>query len=209
MLITEGFSGNFTVWKRITTFPYKMLRLRFQTTLLSMLEQHIGKSKFKALKNKIYQTSENGFYVHAPYIKARDVKSTVKYVTRYTGRPAMAQSRIVNYDGKFVTFWYDRHEDNKRVTEKVHVYDFIKRLIIHIPDKYFNMVRYYGLYAKEYKNSNKLFKMMSPTTKRVRDKLKNWVCRIELYFKTHPLTCSCCGNQLHFDYLIHKEYNTS
>jgi len=157
MLITEGFSGNFTVWKKITTFPYKMLRLRFQTTLLFMLEQHIGKSKFKTLKNKVYRTSKNGFYVHAPYIKARDVKSTVKYVTRYTGRPAMAQSRIVDYDGEFVTFCYDRHEDTKRVTEKVHVYDFIKRLIIHIPDKYFNMVRYYGLYAKEYKNSNKLF----------------------------------------------------
>ena len=60
-------------------------------------------SKFKKLKNEIYKD--------------------------YTGRPAMAQSRILNYDRKYVTFWYDRHEDEKQVEETLHVYDFIKRLI--------------------------------------------------------------------------------
>lgn len=38
----------------------------------------------------------------------------------------MAQSRILNYDGEYVTFWYDRHEDNQRVEEIVNVYEFIK-----------------------------------------------------------------------------------
>lgn len=137
------------------------------------------------------------------------MKLTIKYVIRYSGRPAMAQSRILDYDGQYVTFWYDRHEDNKHVIEKVHVYDFIKRLIIHIPDKFFNMVRYYGLYAKDYKNSNKLLKMMKPHVKKIRNSLKNWQCRIELYFKRNPLTCSCCGKQLHFDYLVQKGYNSS
>lgn len=209
MLITEGFSGNFTVWKNCFHFPYEMLRRRFQSILLSLLEKHFGKKDFKVLKNHIFKTSSNGFYVHAPKIKARDIKSTIKYVIRYSGRPAMAQSRIINYDGEFVTFWYERHEDNKRVEETIHVYDFIKRLIIHIPDKYFNMVRYYGLYAKEYKNSNKLLKMMSNASKKIKTQLKTWAYRIELYFKRNPLICSCCGNQLHFDYLVQKAYNTS
>ena len=46
-----------------------------------------------------------------------------------------------------VTYYYDRHEDGKRVVEKFHAFDFIKKLIIHIPEKGFNMVRYYGIYA--------------------------------------------------------------
>ena len=100
-----------------------MLRNRFQTTLLSLLENHFGKQKFKKLKNHIYKTSSNGFYVHAPKIKHRNIKSTVKYVIRYSGKPAMAQSRILNYDGEYVTFWYDRHEDGKRVEETIHTYD--------------------------------------------------------------------------------------
>ncbi len=92
---------------------------------------------FSQYFEKIYY----GFYVHAPKIKARDIKSTVKYVIRYSGKPAMAQSRILNYDGEHVTFWYDRHEDNQRTEETIHAYDFIKRLIIHIYDKYFNVCR--------------------------------------------------------------------
>ena len=209
MLITEGFSGNFTIWKPCYHFPFEMLRKRFQSTLLSLLENYFGKDKFKSFKNHIYKTSIKGFYVHAPKIQARDIKATIKYVIRYSGRPTMAQSRIINYDGEFVTFWYQRHEDNVRVEETIHVYEFIKRLIIHIPDKYFNMVRYYGLYAKEYKNSHKLFKMMSEITRKIKFKLKNWQNRIELYFKRNPLTCSCCGKQLHFDYLVQKAYNST
>jgi len=44
----------------------------------------------------------------------------VNYVIRYSGKPAMAQSRIIKYDGEYVTFWYDRHEDNQRVEETIH-----------------------------------------------------------------------------------------
>jgi len=34
-----------------------------------------------------------------------------------------------------VTFYCERHEDGKRVTEKLNAIDFIKRLIVHIPDE--------------------------------------------------------------------------
>ncbi len=208
VLITEGAAGNFTPWKKFEVFPFIMLRNRFQTTLLSMLENHFGKQKFKKLKNHIYKTSSNGFYVHAPKIKHRNIKSTVKYVIRYSGKPAMAQSRILNYDGEYVTFWYDRHEDGKRVEETIHAYDFIKRLIIHIYDKYFNVVRYYGLYSKKHKFSDKFNYMLKPHVAEFRKQLKNWRCRIELYFKHDPLKCSC-GHTFHFDYLVQKSYNTS
>lgn len=184
-----------------------MLRNRFQTTLLSLLEKHFGKQRFKALKNFIYQTSSNGFYVHAPKVKARDIKSTVKYVIRYSGKPAMAQSRILNYDGEFVTFWYDRHADNQRVEETIHAYEFIKRLIVHIYDRYFNVVRYYGLYAKKHKQSDKFNYMLKPHVTKFKKQLKNWRCRIDLSFHHDPLVCTC-GHTFHFDYLVQKEYNT-
>ena len=43
----------------------------------------------------------------------------------------MAKSRILHYDKTFVTFWYQRHEDDKIVIEKIHVFEFISRIIIH------------------------------------------------------------------------------
>ncbi len=166
VLITEGAAGNFTPWKKFNFFPYTMLRNRFQTILLSLLEKHLGKNNFKSLKNHIYKTSKNGFYVHAPKIKAHDIKSTVKYVT----------------------FGYDRHEDNKRIEETIHAYEFIKRLIIHIYDKFIYMLK--------------------PHVAKFRKHLRNWRCRIELYFHYDPLKCSC-GHTFHFYYIVKKSYDTS
>ena len=77
-------------------------------------------------------------------------------VVRYLGRPVIAYSRIDNYDGHNVTFHYNRHEDNKLIIEPIPATDFIKKLIIHIPDKNFKMIRYYGLYAKHHKHEKAL-----------------------------------------------------
>jgi hypothetical protein len=46
-------------------------------------------------------------------------------------------SRIDSYDGNFVTFHYNRHEDNQYIEETLPVLDFIRRIIQHIPEKHF------------------------------------------------------------------------
>ncbi len=131
--------------------------MRWQATLLDLLHQKLGNSAFYKLKTSLFKTYKDGFYVYAKSNMHSKSTDTVQYIIRYTGRPAMAQSRILDYDGTFVTFFYDRHEDNQRVTEKNHVFEFFKRLIIHIPDEQFKMIRHYGPYAKKYKHSSKLY----------------------------------------------------
>lgn len=111
----------------------------------------------------------------------------------------MAQSRILNYDGEYVTFWYNRHEDGKRVEETIHVYEFIKRLIKHIPDKNFKVVRYYGLYAREHKHSNKIFKLLNRTQIEIREQLRKWNLSIELSFGYDPTNCDCGGHFIFFE----------
>ena len=61
----------------------------------------------------------------------------IKYIGRYLGRPVISTSRIDSYDGEFVTFHYNRHEDEKLVTETLPVLDFMARLTRHIPEKTF------------------------------------------------------------------------
>ena len=51
---------------------------------------------------------------------------------------------------------YTRHEDNKTVTETIPALDFIQKLIVHIHEKHFKMLRYYGVYAKHHKQEKKL-----------------------------------------------------
>ena len=90
-----------------------------------------------------------------------DPKTIVKYIDRYIGRPVIATSRIDNYDGELVTFHYNRHEDDAYVEETLPVMDFIKRMIRHIPEKHFKMIRYGGLYACHRESDKKLRRAIS------------------------------------------------
>ena len=91
---------------------------------------------FKKVKAACYSEHKHGFYVYAKPNKC-DPKTVVKYIGRYLGRPVIATSRIDKYDGEFVTFHYNRHEDEKYIEETLPAKDFIKRLIRHIPEKHF------------------------------------------------------------------------
>ena len=196
ILVTEGAMGKKTFWKNFNHFPYEMLRKRFMTILLIKLSKHIKSNKFKLLKNFLYKENCRGFYVYAKKNYNSNIKITLSYITRYTSRPAMAESRVLKYDGEYVTFFYTRHEDNKRIEEKVHVFDLIKRLIIHIPEKGFNMVRYYGIYAMK--------KIKTRHLKRIKEKLTKplkWLDKLKLHFKCNPLKCSC-GNTLKFQFIV-------
>jgi hypothetical protein len=194
MLITEGASGNKTVWRKIPHIPFTMLRKRWQTTLLDLLHRYLGDSFYK-LKTSLFKTYPSGFYVYAKSNMLSNSVDSIKYIIRYTGRPAMAQSRILDYDGEFVTFFYNRHEDNEKVIEKIHVFDFFKRLIVHIPDEQFKMIRYYGLYAKKYKHSSKLFLLMTASKRKFFKQNSHWRARLLLHFGIDPLRCQC-GNTM-------------
>ena len=85
------------------------------------------------MKSSIYANHKNGFYVRALPNKCEPSK-VIKYIGRYLGHPVIATSRIDSYDGDFVTFHYNRHEDEKLITETVPVLDFISMLTQHIPE---------------------------------------------------------------------------
>ncbi|SET17944.1 Putative transposase [Anaerobranca gottschalkii DSM 13577] len=89
----------------------------------------------------------------------KNAKGIAKYIGRYVFRPAIAESRIESYDGEVVRFWYESHEDGKRIEEVLPVLEFIGKLVRHIPDKQFKMVRYYGVYSRNRKAKAK--KVMS------------------------------------------------
>ena len=207
MLCTEGGAGNTDIFRIVKHINFKALRFRWQKLLLDYLTNNLPTNEipnFKKLKNKIYTEYENGFYVYAKPDNISSVQQTINYVVRYTGRPAMAQSRIINYHGQYVTFWYDRHEDGKRIEETIHVFEFIKRLIKHIPDKNFKVVRYYGLYAKKHKHSKKIFKLLNEAQIKIREILRKWNISIEMYFGYNPTKCSCGGKMIFFDLKIPK-----
>jgi len=199
MLVSEGGIGKNVKWQPITFFPFKLLRESWRTGLIKnmqmALEPVLNEKEFrdfKALANKLYHNYKSGFYVNAPRTEFNNPTAVAKYITRYIGRPAMAQSRITNYDGKSVTFWYKRHEDNKTVTETLSAHEFIAKLIIHIPEKGFNMLRYYGAYAwPDEKHAHMVHILHKGHIKIYRYYERLWAVRMQLSFNTNPLKCQC------------------
>lgn len=121
----------------------------------------------------------------------------MKYIGRYLGRPVIATSRIDNDDGDFVTFHYNRHEDDQYVEKTVPVMEFIKRLIRHIPEKHYKMIRYGGLYACHREIDKKLHRAVSREKHRIYRSFNQWRSAILSAFGYDPLTCEC-GTTMQF-----------
>ena len=88
-------------------------------------------------------------------------KVVVKYIGRYLGRPVIATSRVDTYDGDFVTFHYNQHEDDVFVLETIPVLEFIKRLIRYIAEKHYKIIHYGSIYARHREIDNKLHRAIS------------------------------------------------
>ena len=191
LLLDGGIAHN--DFKRINFFAYASFRKSFMKVILVLLEKELGKKEFRKLKNNLYYTYQDGFYVYAPPSKFKSPYDLVKYVCRYLARPVMAESRILNYDGQYITFWYARHDDEKIVIEKVHAFEFIKRLIIHIPDKNMKYIRYYGAYHNSTIINIDCSKLVSDEKIAFKRKKLNWRDMIIWHFAKDPQKCPKCG----------------
>ena len=206
VLISEGMVDVFGNVKPLKFFSFELLRKSFMKCLLDLLHQDLGPS-FYLEKTELYRLHKKGFYVHAPESSNRfkSQSDLVKYVLRYTGRPVMAESRIIEIDHvrQYIRYFYEPHEDDhlpeEARTGAIEVYEpiseFIKKLIVHIPEYQFKTIRYYGLYSSKGKkrlpNYRKKF-----TYLRHKTGLK-WRALLKESFDYDVLLCSC-GSVMHY-----------
>lgn len=103
---------------------------------------------FNGLLKKLYDLT---WYAHIGACLL-DPSASLRYIGRYTKRAVLAEYRITFYDGKKVRFAFkDYANGGKTAYKTLRVLDFIGRLVRHIPDKQFKMVRYGGLFAPRWK----------------------------------------------------------
>ena len=157
LLITEGgFYKNH--WVSNYYFPHNAMRKTWQYHLLTNLKRSLPKSDANSrFIHSQFQKYPNGFYAYLPQkgriVSKRDI---AKYVGRYVRHPAIANSRIVEYDGFTVKYWYKDNEE-KRHHCSLSVMKFIQSIIQHIPERQFKMIRYYGIYSRRLKKKYRIF----------------------------------------------------
>lgn len=213
-LITEGAIDKYNIWKPIKYISYEYLRKAWQKVLMDLMKEKFGhETKMRNLINMLYHRYKKGFYVHAG-TRMRDAKGAAQYIGRYLARPAIAEYRIINYDGEKVRFWYEDHQTGKRMEEELSAIDFIGRLIMHIPQKYFKMVRRYGLYRRgkneqakkivgfwEYFNAKQKKKSRAFKANKL-----GWKERMIKEFGTNPIECPKCRKEMELWVIWHPKY---
>lgn len=209
-LVTDGAMDEDGNFKYIHYLNYETLRKSFMRQVCEYLKAYYSdnpaySNKIKSHIDDLYKKLKDGFYVRAPKMKKKDGKdAVVSYIIRYTGRPVMAASRIVDYDAenKTIHYYYEDHRTEERVDVEENVLDFMKKLLIHIPEAQFKMIRYYGLYATcNHKHKDNVERMLSNQTNRT-TKSKSYRQQLIETFDTDPLLCDC-GHYMEFiDYWV-------
>ncbi len=219
--LTDDSNFDFYTWKDNTFFPEKVLKARFKYHLIKSLRD-FAKQKLLQIPNSIKQIwwkkyNFNDFYnvttelykvIWYVYIgeKLDNAAYTTRYIGRYAKRPCLSEAKIDYYskEKQIVKFTYKDKISKTFVQETVSVEEFITRLIRHIPEKNFRMIRYYGLFANAVKN--KLIPILIPQIAALfgianlkfepNPKAKNWRELIIESTGTDPLICTKCNEQM-------------
>ena len=177
-------------------FDFNALSKRFMKILLDLMDEYLNDKSFKVLKNKLYKKYKKGFYVYAEKKRFKNLKSGVEYVTRYCGRVAISENRILNYDGNNVTFCYNDHKDNAYHEVTVTASQFITILLKHLLTNNFKIIRYFGFYRKKHPLHDKMVMMVSTETKKIRKQILKYALSIQKFFNYNPFNCPKCGKTM-------------
>jgi hypothetical protein len=194
VLVTEGGLDEAGRWQERSYINYEALRKVWQYEVLTRLRAVMPTNETsQQLIDRLFREHVQGFYVYAkPRVKEGEGVS--RYIGRYIRHPAIADSRIVAYDGQTVIFYYEDHTGRRRECV-LPVLEFIHGVVRHIPPKQFKMVRYYGLYAP--RKASAVWGLMERIGKAVGRVVRrlSWRKRIQRDFQRDPLTCPRCGSR--------------
>ena len=126
-------------------------------------------------------------------------EAVLAYLSRYTHRVAIANSRLIAFDDKQVTFkWKDYRAKDGDVhkTMALPIAEFIRRFLIHVLPSGFHRIRHYGLLANGGRAENlararQLLAMPTPDSA-----LGDGQTADPDEPPISALTCSCCGGRM-------------
>lgn len=193
-IVTEG--GFDRKWNWIHTYylPYKSFRKKWQYHLLTMLKKEMPKCReTNVFIDLLFKNNPEGFVINAEHrFEKGEGWNMARYIGRYVKHPPIAESRIIAFDGKQVTFWYKDSETKQRRTVSMEKFEFIRLLLSHIPEKNFKIVRYVGIYSRRgYKHRQTEF-----LEGEILFIKRSWREEIKKVFKYDPLKCPYCETEM-------------
>jgi len=139
-----------------------------------------------------------------------DLDQIVGYVGRYTKRACISEYKITGIKNDYISFKYKDYKNTPKgqapleSIKKVHFVEFFDKLLQHVPNKSFRMIRYFGCYASHYKKHIPQKEVIESKKPEI-DLDHSWGEFEEIRKKDiengkpDPLNCPQCHNKLEFD----------
>ena len=195
MLMTEGGLTPDGKWLPMPYIDYKVIRKKWQYFILTALRKAMPRDNGIAkIIDWCFTERTNGFNIQAKRRIEGKTKQAARYMARYVRHPAIADSRIIDYDTEKVTFVYER--EGKRNIVEMDKYEFIHNVIKHIPDKHFKMVRYYGIHSRRSKKASRIAMDKLGLVVKYIIKPFSWRKNVTEYTGKDPLKCEGCKGEM-------------
>ena len=158
-------------------FIFKMIGSLRRNKLVIPIE-HLNKttkeieSIYSKLKDKKWNVDIRERYQHG--------NGVAKYLANYLKGGAIGNSRIKSCKNEQVTFSYKNSRKNrKKELMTLDVHEFIRRLLLHVPEKRQRLVRYYGIFSSNKKHLlNKARNLFGqPAVKKIEKIKKEVICK--------------------------------
>lgn len=185
-------------WRWMNFIPYMLLRRTWRYHVIDGVRQwgkewHNGESytRFNRWLDMLYGKE---WYVNVGK-RLDSLEFTIRYIGRYAKKPVLAETRLQKYDGEIVTFSHKDKVLQKEVLLEMPVAEFIGRLVRHIPEKNYRMIRYAGLFANRVKK-----KMLGKVQAAIGEgslpiyaprPVRSWRERMIEWTGTDPYRCAC------------------
>ena len=207
ILVTSGGITNNGQCKALySNFPGHVLVEKFKAKFISGLKDMFrrGKLKTKAPLSRVLYQIDHPYDNHWQFYTqrlTRSSKETMKYCVRYAKKMIISELRIYSYNGRTVT--YECYGKDKKGKKSIYpqtddVLVFIEKILKLIPEKYFNLIRYYGFYSnnqyvkKTYKLALKYFQPLD-----TKGEVDCWRHRQWRRDRKDPLTCPYCNKEMY------------
>ncbi|MFK8079262.1 MAG: transposase [Granulosicoccus sp.] len=205
-VVTAGGLNQQKEWKSTGKFLLpgrqikKLYRGRFQARIKEAFEAKEltlppdqGKQDFRQLYKTAYAKSWcvriEEQYAHG--------KGVLVYLSRYLKGGPIHASQIVNCNSEQIGFRYKDHRDKRIKVLRLKPKEFVRRVLLHVPEQGQHMVRHYGLYAGAAKAKRAV----------CREHLGGLMESVELTNEktTAPLSCRSCGSTLSWRWSVYPK----
>jgi hypothetical protein len=148
--------------------PVRVLSRLFRRLFLTMLATAHRAGRLRFFGGQVGLADPDAFTAHlAPLRKTEWVvyakapfggpEAVLAYLSRYTHRVAIANSRLIAADAETVTFRWKDYRVKGRHRQKVMrlaTGEFIRRFLLHVLPRGFHRIRHYGLFASSSRKRN-------------------------------------------------------